>query len=66
MDVDPLSELSTEIEDLSVAPDYESKQGLSQEQVTQIARDALQDARRQEEAEANEPTLFTDDSLHAQ
>jgi hypothetical protein len=62
VDVDPLTELSTEVEDLSTPPVYDSRRGLSQEQVTQIARDALQDARREQEEGADEPTLFGDDS----
>jgi hypothetical protein len=65
-DVDPLTELSTELEDLSVAPDYNSRQGLSHEQVTEIARDALQDARKREEEEASEPNLFNGDPATAE
>lgn len=57
--VDPLSELSTELEDMSIAPDYSQRQGLSHEQVSQIARDALQDAREAQPHVSEEPDLFS-------
>jgi hypothetical protein len=59
LDTDPLSELSTELEDLSVAPDYDQSQGLSHEQVSQIARDALHDAQEREQALPSEANLFS-------
>jgi hypothetical protein len=62
LEIDPLSELSTELEDMSVAPTSDPTQGLSHEQVSQIARDSLGDAQAQEEAATDDHNLFSADS----
>jgi hypothetical protein len=65
LDIDPLSGLSTELEDLSTVPISDPTQGLSHEQVSQIAQDALEDAQALEAPEPVEDNLFSaDDSSH--
>lgn len=49
---DPFSGLSTEIEDDHESADYDQIRGLSDEQVSQIARDALEQTRFSSHGEA--------------
>ncbi len=52
---------------MSVIPDYNQNQGLSHEQVSQIAQDALQDARKlQDYSPGEDPNLFSPPSIDHQ
>ena len=51
-ETDPLNDISTDIQDEHETPDYDQIQGLSNEQVSEIARDSLHES---PEPAADEP-----------
>lgn len=64
-EADPFSEISSEIEDLHEATNYDDFCGLSDEQVSRIARDSLEQAHpAPKDSDDPSHTLFTPDEPH--